>query len=475
VCAEGVPGRRGRHDGRLRAEAETIARLRHPDVVQIHGVAEAAGVPFLELEYLPGGSLADALDGAPRPAAEAARLIEAVARAVGEGHRLGIVHRDLKPSNVLLTADGEPKVGDFGLARWLTSDVRLTHTGQLVGTPCYMAPEQAEPSASEIGPAADVYSLGAILYELLTGHPPFRAATTFQTLDFVRSREPVPPRRLQPVAPRDLETICLKCLQKDPGRRYPGAESLADDLGRFVRGRPILARPTGVAERAWKWARRHPAVAALSAALMTTAALALVLVSWQWRRAEVEAAAEARAHAEALRGQAELALDHGRALSEQGEIGQGMLWLARSLRLAAEAGDGALDHAARVNLADWSARLGRPLAKLRTPAPARDLAFRPDGWALVALGDDGALHCWDTGTWREARPPGPCEARETGVDLVGPVAFDPCGGGTLIVFDRAGRGHFWDAVRSRRAGPTLTPPGAPPCPPWPSSRAVGAW
>ena len=451
---------------RLRAEAEAIARLRHPNVVQIYGVGEAAGVPFLELEYLPGGSLADAPDGTPRPAAEAARLIEPVARAVAEAHRLGIVHRDLKPANVLLTADGEPKVSDFGLARSLASDVRLTHTGQLVGTPCYMAPEQAEAGAAEVGPAADVYSLGAILYELLTGHPPFRAATTLQTLDLVRSREPVPPRQMQPAVPRDLETICLKCLQKDPARRYAGAEALAEDLGRFLRGQPILARPTGAAERAWKWARRNPGVAALSAALMMTAALAFVLVSWQWRRAEARAVAEAlahtearRAHREAVRGRAELAMDHGRALCEQGEIGQGMLWLARSLRLAAEAGDDALQRAARINLAEWSARLGRPLARLRAPAPARDLAFRPDGRALVALGDDGAVHSWDTGTWREAGPP--CSAadpRDTRADLVGPLAFDSSGSGTLAIFDRAGRPHFWDAGRWRRTGPTLTCP-----------------
>jgi WD40 repeat protein len=450
---------------RLRGEAEAVAQLRHPNVVQIYGVGEVAGVPYLELEYLPGGCLTPTPAGTPRPAAEAARLIEPVARAVNEAHRLGIVHRDLKPANILLTADGEPKVSDFGLARSLSSDVRLTHTGQLVGTPCYMAPEQAEPGALDVGPAADVYSLGAILYELLTGHPPFRAATTLQTLDLVRSREPVPPRRIQPAVPRDLETICLKCLQKDPGRRYAGAEALADDLGRFLRGRPILARPTGSAERAWKWARRHSAVAALSIALMVTAALAFVLVSWQWWRAESKAAAEALAHAEArrarreaVRGQTELAMDRGRTLCEQGEIGPGMAWLARSLGLAAEAQDVALERAARVNLAEWSSRLSRPLARLRAPSPARDLAFRPDGRALVALGDDGVVYCWNTGGRRESGRPRPAEPCDTGRDLVGPVAFDPWRNGTLVIFDQAGRGLFWDALRRRRTGPTLASP-----------------
>jgi eukaryotic-like serine/threonine-protein kinase len=271
---------------RLRAEAEAVAQLRHPNVVQIYSVREVAGVPFLELEYLPGGSLADSPDGTPRPAAEAARLIEPVTRAVAEAHRLGIVHRDLKPSNVLLTADGEPKVSDFGLARSLASEVRLTHTGQIVGTPCYMAPEQAETGAVDVGPASDVYSLGAVLYELLTGHPPFRAATTLQTLDLVRSREPVPPRQMQPAVPRDLETICLKCLEKEPGKRYASAGELADDLRRFLDHEPIRARPVGPLGRLARWGRRNPVSAGLLGALVVTGLFALTAILWQWRKAD---------------------------------------------------------------------------------------------------------------------------------------------------------------------------------------------
>jgi eukaryotic-like serine/threonine-protein kinase len=443
---------------RLRAEAEAVARVRHPNVVQIYHVGDAAGLPFLELEYLAGGSLAGALDGTPRPAAEAARLVETLAHAAAEAHRLGVVHRDLKPGNILLTADGEPKVGDFGLAKLLASDSRLTCTGQVVGTPCYMAPEQAEARAGEVGPAADVYSLGAILYELLTGHPPFKAATVLQTLDLVRSQEPVPPRRAQPAVPRDLETVCLKCLHKDPRRRYAGAAALADELGRFGRGRPVLARPTGAPERAWKWARRQPAVATLSAALVATAALSFALVCWQWRRAEGKAAAEAVARVaarqsrrDAVKGQAQLALHHGQSLCEQGEIGRGLVWLVRGLELATEAGADGLDRAARMNLAEWSARLSRPLARFTHPAPVVDLSFRPDGRTLVARGEDGALRSWDTETRRETDPPLDDGAGRG--DLARALSPD---GRTLAAAAEDGRVVRSEVATGRRLGPVLS-------------------
>ena len=290
VCALKII-RPGGHNGaefraRFLAEAETIARLRHPSVVQIYGLGDHEGRPYFEMEYIEGGSLAGRLTGTPWAAEPAARMVAVLARAVGAAHQLGIVHRDLKPANILLTADGEPKVSDFGLARSLASDVRLTQTGQLLGTPCYMAPEQADAGALEVGPAADVYSLGAIVYELLTGHPPFRAATTLQTLDMVRSREPVPPRELQPSTPRDLQTICLKCLEKEPAKRYATAGELADELRRFLRHEPIRARPVGQLGRLARWGRRNPVPAGLLGALVVTGLLALTAILWQWRKAD---------------------------------------------------------------------------------------------------------------------------------------------------------------------------------------------
>ncbi len=458
---------------RFLAEAETIARLQHPNIVQIHHFGQAGDFPFVELEYLAGGSLDQALDGTPWPAAKAAELIETLARAVAEAHRLGIVHRDLKPANVLLTSDGIPKLGDFGLAKSLGFDNALTRTGQVVGSPSYMAPEQAESRSKEVGPATDVYSLGAILYELLTGHPPFKAATVIQTLDQVRSQEPVPLRQVQPDLPRDLETIGLKCLQKDPRRRYDGAVALAEDLDRFLHGRAIMARPVGAAEHAWKWARRQPAVALLSVALVSITAVAFALVSWQWHRAETEAAAEAAAHAEArqahreaLEEEAQLALNYGLDLCEQGEIGRGLLWLARSLELTTEAKVDRLDRAIRINLADWSSRLSRPLGRLRHRAPIRDLAFRPDGRMLVSAGEDGTVRTWDTATWQEAAPPPWAEVHPSGTGrIVGPIALNPREGRMLVAFDGEGRGLFWDIERRRRMGPILEHP---------SRTAVGA-
>ena len=273
---------------RFRAEAEMIARLQHPDVVQIYHVGEVEGLPFLELEYLPGGSLDKVLGGTPMPPADAARLVQTIARAIAQAHREGIIHRDLKPANILLDAGGNPKVADFGLAKLLDSDIGLTKSRAVVGSPSYMAPEQAEGSSSQIGAATDVYALGAVLYELLTGRPPFHAPTAMETLAQVKSNDPVPPSHVQPGMPRDVETICLHCLEKTPARRYATAEALAEDLRRYLAGETIQARSTPIWERGLRWSRRHPALAA--ALGVTAAALILLLAGGFYYNARLQAA-----------------------------------------------------------------------------------------------------------------------------------------------------------------------------------------
>jgi WD40 repeat protein/tRNA A-37 threonylcarbamoyl transferase component Bud32 len=260
---------------RFRAEATVIARLNHPNVVQIHEVGEHGGIPYLALEFCDGGSLEEKLDGTPLPPRDAARLVATLARGVSAAHEKGVVHRDLKPANVLLTADGTPKLTDFGLAKNIDSDAR-TASGTVVGTPSYMAPEQAAAERHKVGPTSDVYALGAILYECLTGRPPFKGPMPLDTLLQVIHEEPVAPTSLQPNLPRDLETVCLKCLQKEPAKRYGSALALADDLERWLCGEAIQARPVGTGERLWKWARRHPAAAALIG-VSGVAVLALVV------------------------------------------------------------------------------------------------------------------------------------------------------------------------------------------------------
>jgi WD40 repeat protein/tRNA A-37 threonylcarbamoyl transferase component Bud32 len=264
---------------RFRAEAESLARLRHPNIVSIYEVGEHQGRPFFSLEYLEGGSLNHKLAGNPQPPNEAAALVEKLAAAVEAAHRANIVHRDLKPANILLTAAGEPKITDFGLAKQLDVDRGQTRSGAIMGTPSYMAPEQAKGLGKEVGPGADIYALGVILYEMLTGRPPFKGATPVDTLLQVAQDEPVPPSQLLKKIPVDLETICLKCLRKEPAQRYGSAGELARELRSFLEGRPIQARPIGAWERALKWSKRRPAAAALLAVsvLATLGFLALLV------------------------------------------------------------------------------------------------------------------------------------------------------------------------------------------------------
>src|SRR6516165_10572134 len=274
---------------RFRAEALADARLQHPHVVQIFEIGEHHGQPYLALELLEGGSLEAKIAGQPQAPRDAATLVCVLARAIQYAHSRGIVHRDLKPSNVLLTAEGTAKIADFGLAKFLQTTEGQTQEGDVVGTPRYMAPEQTSGALEGVGPAADIYSLGVILYELLTGRAPLQAPTPVETLLLVRNEEPLPPSRLLPRLPRDLETICLKCLQKDPRRRYASAQDLADDLERFLAGKPVRARPVGMPEKTLKWVGRNPLPALLLALLTMSLLGGLAGVSWKWLEANTNA------------------------------------------------------------------------------------------------------------------------------------------------------------------------------------------
>jgi YD repeat-containing protein len=275
---------------RFRIEADALTRLRHPNVVGLIEAGEQDGRPYFVMELVTGGSLDRRLAGKPQPAREAAELVETLARAVGFAHQQGIVHRDLKPGNILLAEDGTPKLNDFGLARQLDADTRQTNTGAVLGTPRYMSPEQAEGRPERIGPATDVWALGVILYEMLTGRTPFAGALV-EVLDQIRNAEPEPPSKVQPDTPRDLETICLKCLHTDPAKRYASAVELAEDLRRFREDRPIKARRVGLRERAVKWRRRNPVLAtlAVTAVLLLLAGSALGVWFWdRYQRVKVE-------------------------------------------------------------------------------------------------------------------------------------------------------------------------------------------
>jgi WD40 repeat protein len=274
-----------RERARFRTEAEAVARLQHPHIVQVYEISERDGLLCLALEFLDGGSLAQQIAGAPQPPRAAADLIEVLSRAIHSAHEHNVVHRDLKPANILLTRDGVAKIGDFGLAKRLDDHSAPTESGSILGTPSYMAPEQVRGRGHAIGPATDVYALGAILYELLTGRPPFKGASPMDTVLQVIHDDPVPPSRLQRRIPADLETICLKCLAREPGGRYPSAAALADDLRLFLDGTPIRARPAGLLKTAWKWARRRPGVAALVAAVVLVGGLGFAGTLGQWYEA----------------------------------------------------------------------------------------------------------------------------------------------------------------------------------------------
>jgi tetratricopeptide (TPR) repeat protein/tRNA A-37 threonylcarbamoyl transferase component Bud32 len=314
---------------RFQREAEAVASLHHPHIVQVYDVGDHQGWPYFTMELLEGGSLAKALAGTPQPAMRAAALLTTLAEAVQVAHQGGIVHRDLKPTNILFAADGTPNIADFGLARHFDGEPALTLSGARMGTPSYMAPEQVVGKPEAVGPAADIYSLGAILYEMLTGRPPFRGETASETERQVIADDPVPPSRLNPRVPRDLETICLKSLHKDPERRYADAGALVEDLRRFMDGRPIQARRISLFQRAWRWCCRNPSGAALAVTILALVGLSLGGALWVQRQ-HLERRLEAELRQERARLAIEEALGHQENLSQRGLWEDAKVMLARA-------------------------------------------------------------------------------------------------------------------------------------------------
>ena len=462
---------------RFQREAVAAAGLRHPNVVQIHDVGDFDGRPYFTMEYMEGGSLAERLSGTPMPAHQAALLVATLASPVQAAHMGGIIHRDLKPSNVLLTADGTPKVADFGLARRQEGGATLTVSGARIGTPSYMAPEQARGLTHDVGPGLDIYALGAILYELLTGRPPFRAETAAETQRQVVEQEPVWPSRINATVPRDLETVCLKCLEKEPAGRYTTAGDLADDLTRFLNHESIRARPTGPLVRLARWGKRNPVPVASLSIVLVTCLVAIATILWQWRnavearqRAELAVRSERweryRSNISAAASALQFQNNSGtarRALEAAPQEHRNWEWRHLKSQLdnsravmpgtptdallrrpnVSPSGDqvAVVDKDARtVNL--WETATGKFNGALIGHAgPVEVLAYSPDGKRLASGSADKTVRFWDPATLKEVAV---LRGHENSVDW---LYYSP--DGLRICSVGGGSARLWDATTGR--------------------------
>ena len=443
---------------RFRTEAEATARLDHPGIVPVFEVGRGDGLHYLVMPFVTGSNLSTALAPGPWPPIQAAAIVRQLAEAIQHAHDSGIVHRDLKPANILIDDRGRPRITDFGLARRLGRDGHLSGPGQIMGTAGFMAPEQASGRDDEVGPPADVYALGSVLYTIVTGRPPFQSANPVDTLRQVIEEPPARPRDLNAAVPLDLEIVCLKCLEKDPSRRYESAEALADDLSRFLDKRPIQARSIGRLGRGLRWCHRQPSAAcalALSAVLLATAVAVPVAVAVR-ETAAARRLADAHNHiadaqrstlralGDARRRAASSTLDRALILAERGEVARGLIWLGESLESATQAGADAseLVDAIRLEISAWSREVHALRRIILVPSPPERIAFAPDGRLLAASGRDGVVRLWDpeTGTRREAEFPH--------VHPVASLAFEG-GGASLRTVDADGKARLWDIASGR--------------------------